>query len=50
VVAVLDPRLAKARYRWDLVNALPPFRRTRHRAEAEAFLREITTAAVPATD
>lgn len=42
VVAVLDPRLAKARYRWDLVKALPPFTRTRHRAEAEAFLRRIT--------
>ncbi|HEX5265385.1 MAG TPA: ATP-dependent DNA helicase, partial [Acidimicrobiales bacterium] len=42
VVAVLDPRLARATYRWDLVRALPPMRRTRHRAEAEAFLREIT--------
>jgi ATP-dependent DNA helicase DinG len=42
VVAVLDPRLARASYRWDLVRALPPFRRTRHRGEAEAFLREIT--------
>ena len=39
VVAILDPRLNKARYRWDLVKALPPFTRTRHRAEAEAFLR-----------
>ena len=37
VVAVLDPRLAKAGYRWDLVRALPPMRRTRHRAEVEAF-------------
>ena len=27
---------------WDIVNALPPMRRTRHRADAEAFLREIT--------
>jgi ATP-dependent DNA helicase DinG len=44
VVAVLDPRLAKARYRWDLVRALPPMRRTKVRAEAEAFLREVTTA------
>jgi ATP-dependent DNA helicase DinG len=42
VVAVLDPRLAKAGYRWDVVRALPPMRRTRHRAEAESFLREIT--------
>jgi ATP-dependent DNA helicase DinG len=42
VVAVFDPRLARATYRWDLVNSLPPMRRTRHRAEAEAFLREVT--------
>lgn len=42
VVAVFDPRLATAkRYRWDLVKALPPFPRTRDRAEAEAFLREL---------
>ena len=40
VVAVLDPRLATAGYRWDLVRALPPMRRTRHRAEVEAFLAE----------
>ena len=40
VVAVLDPRLAKAGYRWDVVRALPPMRRTRHREEAEAFLAE----------
>jgi ATP-dependent DNA helicase DinG len=38
VVAVLDPRLAKAGYRWDLVRALPPMRRTRHRSDVEAFL------------
>jgi ATP-dependent DNA helicase DinG len=42
VVAVLDPRLGTARYRWDIIRALPPMRRTRHRAEAEALLREIT--------
>lgn len=42
VVAVLDPRLGKANYRWDIVKALPPMKRTRHRAEAEAFLRHIT--------
>jgi ATP-dependent DNA helicase DinG len=42
VVAVLDPRLSKARYGWDIVRALPPMRRTRERAEAEAFLRELT--------
>jgi ATP-dependent DNA helicase DinG len=41
VVAVFDPRLAKAGYRWDLVHALPPMRRTRHRAEADAFLRTV---------
>ncbi|MGH9178184.1 MAG: ATP-dependent DNA helicase, partial [Acidimicrobiales bacterium] len=37
VVAVLDPRLASAGYRWDLVRALPPMPRTRHRADVEAF-------------
>ena len=42
VVAVLDPRLGKANYRWQIVNALPPMRRTRVRADVEAFLREIT--------
>jgi ATP-dependent DNA helicase DinG len=42
VVAVLDRRLGTAGYRWDIVRALPPMRRTRHRADAEAFLREIT--------
>lgn len=41
VVAVMDPRLGTANYRWDIIRALPPMRRTRHRAEAEAFLREI---------
>jgi ATP-dependent DNA helicase DinG len=42
VVAVLDRRLATARYRWDIVSALPPMRRTRHRADVEAFLAELT--------
>jgi ATP-dependent DNA helicase DinG len=42
VVAVFDPRLGKASYRWQVVNALPPMRRTRVRADVEAFLREIT--------
>jgi len=42
VVAVMDPRLGKANYRWDIVKALPPMKRTRERAVAEAFLREIT--------
>jgi len=41
VVAVLDSRLATATYRWDLVRALPPMRRTRHRDEAETFLRAL---------
>jgi len=43
VVAVMDPRLGKANYRWDIVTALPPMKRTRERAVAEAFLRQITT-------
>jgi ATP-dependent DNA helicase DinG len=38
VVAVLDPRLASGSYRWDLVRALPPMRRTKHREEVQAFL------------
>ena len=42
VVAVLDRRLGTAGYRWDIIRALPPMRRTRHRAEAEEFLRSIT--------
>ena len=42
VVAVLDPRLARQKaYRWELVNSLPPMRRTRDRAEVEAYLREL---------
>lgn len=40
-VAVMDPRLGTARYRWDIVSALPPMRRTRDRAEVEAFLRSL---------
>ena len=43
VVAVLDPRLGTARYRWDIVKALPPMKRTRERADVEAFLRDLTT-------
>jgi ATP-dependent DNA helicase DinG len=42
VVAVLDRRLNTARYRWKLIEQLPPMRRTRDRAEVERFLREIT--------
>ena len=42
VVAVLDPRLAKAKsYRWTLLDALPPFPRTKDRAEVEAFLKAL---------
>jgi ATP-dependent DNA helicase DinG len=37
-VAVLDPRLARASYRWELVRALPPMTRTRHRRDVAAFL------------
>jgi len=44
VVAVFDPRLATARYRWEVVNALPPMRRTRERAEVSAFLESIRDA------
>jgi ATP-dependent DNA helicase DinG len=45
VVAVLGPRLARARsYRWQIIHALPPMRRTKDRAEAEAFLRELRDA------
>jgi ATP-dependent DNA helicase DinG len=44
VVAVMDPRLGKANYRWDIIRALPPMKRTRHRAEVEAFLAEIRDA------
>lgn len=44
VVAVMDPRLGKARYRWDIVKALPPMKRTRHRSEVETFLNGIRDA------
>ena len=40
-VAVMDPRLGTARYRWDIVNALPPMRRTRRRSELESFLEQL---------
>ena len=49
VVAVLDPRLAtSARYRWEIVRALPPMRRTRDRAEAEACSAPSATAILAA--
>ena len=41
-VAVFDSRLGTARYRWDIVKALPPMRRTRERSDVEAFLAEVT--------
>ena len=42
VVAVLDPRLATSRsYRWELLRALPPMRRTKDRSEAESLLRAL---------
>jgi ATP-dependent DNA helicase DinG len=37
VVAVLDPRLAEATYRPAILQALPPMRRTRDRADVSAF-------------
>ncbi len=43
VVAVFDRRLGKARYRWQLVDSLPPMRRTRSRAEVETFLRSLAS-------
>jgi ATP-dependent DNA helicase DinG len=46
VVAVFDTRLAKARYRWSLVNALPPMRRTRHRSDVIDFLAATRAATV----
>ncbi len=42
VVAVLDPRLATSRsYRWALLGALPPMRRTKDRDEAERLLKSL---------
>jgi ATP-dependent DNA helicase DinG len=38
VVAVLDPRLARAGYRAELLRALPPMRLTALRANVERFL------------
>jgi ATP-dependent DNA helicase DinG len=49
VVAVLDPRLATATYRWTLVNALPPMRRTKDRAVVVAFLQELRDQAAVGT-
>ena len=41
VVAVLDPRLSKARYAHDLVRALPPLTRTRNREDVGKFLQSV---------
>jgi ATP-dependent DNA helicase DinG len=40
-VAILDPRLASARYGPKVVATLPKMRRTRDRAEVERFLRDL---------
>jgi ATP-dependent DNA helicase DinG len=41
VVAVLDTRLAEARYKSLLFKKLPPMKRSRDQAEVTAFLREL---------
>jgi ATP-dependent DNA helicase DinG len=41
VVAVMDRRLGTARYRWEIIAALPPMRRTKDRNEAVNLLRSI---------
>ncbi len=44
VVAILDPRLnTAASYRYDLINSLPPMRRTRNFSDVADFLGEITS-------
>ncbi len=43
VIAVFDPRMAtNERYRWDVINALPPMPRTKERSEVEKFLQSLT--------
>ena len=42
VVAVFDSRLATAKYKWTLINAMPPMNKTRERPIVEQFLRDIT--------
>ncbi len=44
VVAVLDSRLATARYRGALLARVPPMRRSVNQSEVEAFLRQVTAA------
>jgi ATP-dependent DNA helicase DinG len=41
---VLDSRLGSARYRWDIIGALPPMKRTKDRSAVEEFLRTIRDA------
>ncbi len=48
-VAVLDPRLATARYGPKIVATLPKMRRTRDQGEIVAFLRELRAPSAPAT-
>ncbi len=46
VVAILDPRLGNRKaYRWELVRALPPMKRTRHRDEVIERLKELNAKA-----
>ncbi|HUE59850.1 MAG TPA: ATP-dependent DNA helicase [Acidimicrobiales bacterium] len=49
VVAVFDTRLGKASYRWALVNALPPMRRTRYRKDVVEFLAPLAATPLAAT-
>jgi len=49
VVAVFDTRLGKASYRWALVNALPPMRRTRYRKDVVDFLAPLAATPPAAT-
>jgi ATP-dependent DNA helicase DinG len=44
-VAILDPRLATARYGPKIVATLPKMRRTKDRAEVERFLRDLRSGA-----
>jgi ATP-dependent DNA helicase DinG len=44
VVAVLDTRLASARYRSVMFKKLPPMKRTRNREQVHEFLRELRRA------
>jgi ATP-dependent DNA helicase DinG len=45
VVAVMDRRLATARYRWTLVGSLPPMARTKDPQEVRDFLMNIAQSA-----